>query len=1020
MQLARSLLSVAAPLFAASAAALGQERIVAFEPPAAGGYALTDGSQPVQIVVDQGDWPGVQRAAGDLAADFGRVTGLNGSVLYASGGSDAAAAAAAGVVGADLLRNGSASVGSAAADPGVIIVGTLGKSALVDAMAQAGLVDASEIEGEWESFVTQIVYSSDPDAGSALVVAGSDKRGTIYGLYDISEQIGVSPWYFMADVPAQSHDAVYVTKSKVQGPPSVKYRGFFINDESPSLTGWINANYPEGEYGPGFNFDFYKHVFELLLRLRANYLWPAMWNSMFNVDDPRNQPMADSYGIVMGTSHTEPMMRATKEWSVLGEGEWAWDANSDGLRPFFFEGAERAKGYESLFTVGMRGVHDTAMSDDVQTGLLETVVDAQRDILADVYEVDDSSAIPQMWCLYKEVQAYYEQGMRVPDDVTLLWADDNWGSVRRLPTGDEIDRPGGAGVYYHFDYVGDPRDYKWINTVQLQKTWEQMHLTYERNARQIWIVNVGDIKPKEIPITHFFDIAYDFTRWSHDSVPEWTAEWASLTFGSDYAEDIADVVNRYGKLAIKRKYELVDSTTYSIINYEEAESLLAEWKSLSEKAQGIYDQLTDAWKPAFFETILHPVLAGATVYDIHISSAKNNLYASQGRNSANMWADYVLELFDRDHDLTVQYHTLLNSKWEHMMDQTHLGYEYWQQPMRQQTPALKYVQTKERSLRGDLGVSVEGSNASVPGDDQWHDLSSNTLSLPPIDPYGPSRWIEIYSTGVNPVSWTISAEPFVVVSQAEGTLSGPDGDGDMEVRVELSIDWDSAPDTFGETTINISSSADYGTQFSMPQVVLPYNSTAAPTSFAGHVESDAHVSIEAEHFAGADAALAEMPAPDGEPGYLVLPGYGRHLSGVELVPAMAPSLAAPAGPHLAYPFYTFAAAPAGDGANLTLFLAPSLNYIAGRPLRYAVQIDGQDVREVGWIEDRPDGALPVGWERAVADGAWASVTGNWSVAPGEHVLRYWALEPGVVLMKAVLDLGGVRESYLGPPESVMV
>lgn len=318
-------------------------------------------------------------------------------------------------------------------------------------------------------------------------------------MYSVSEQIGVSPWYWFADSAPQQHSSVYATDcTVVQGPPSVKYRGFFLNDEAPALTGYIMGKYPAGEYGPGYGSGFYHSVFELLLRLRANYLWPAQWNEMFNVDDPRSQPMADEYAIVMGTSHTEPMMRATKEWSIFGDGDWQFNTNNQSIIPFFREGAERTQPYEGVLTMGMRGSGDTALAPGIETELLESVVAAQTRILDDIWgeaAVQNPDIVPQMWCLYKEVQGYYEAGMRVPDYITLLWAEDNWGNARRLPIGNETERAGGAGVYYHFDYVGDPRDYKWINTVQLQKTWEQMHLAYERQARRIWIVNVGDLKP---------------------------------------------------------------------------------------------------------------------------------------------------------------------------------------------------------------------------------------------------------------------------------------------------------------------------------------------------------------------------------------------------------------------------------------------------------------------------------------------------------------------------------------------
>jgi hypothetical protein len=455
--------------------ALAQEAIISFtkekDSYQLAGHNLGSGS----ILLDSDDWAGVLRAAQDLAWDFGRVTGSNFT--------------------REIINGTASSTNSKSSHKGsVIIAGTIGKSRLIDSLVDSGKLKISSTEGKWESFQTQIV--SNPIAGisSALVISGSDKRGTIYGLYDISEQIGVSPWYWFADVAPDQQSEIYaLSKPKIQGPPSIKYRGIFINDEQPAITNWINQYYPRAKYGPGFNADFYSHVFELLLRLRANYLWPAEWSNIFALDDPRNSPTADEYGIVMGTSHTEPMMRWTMEQQIFLDGAWNWDTNKANVTEFMKEGVERSKNYESLYTLGMRGVGDNA-SPTMTAPLLENLVVAQQQILSEVFNTTDVSSIPQMWCLYKEVGGYFQQGLDVPEDITLLWADDNWGNIQRLPLSNETSRSGGAGVYYHFDYVGGPTDYKWINTISLQKTWEQMHLAYEREARQIWIVNIGDLK----------------------------------------------------------------------------------------------------------------------------------------------------------------------------------------------------------------------------------------------------------------------------------------------------------------------------------------------------------------------------------------------------------------------------------------------------------------------------------------------------------------------------------------------
>lgn len=801
----------------------------------------------------------------------------------------------------------------------------------------------------------------------------------------------------------------------VQKSPSVKYRGFFLNDEAPALTGYINAKFPPSPYGPGFNADFYKTVFELLLRLRANYLWPAQWNSMFNVDDPRSQALADEYGIVMGTSHTEPMMRATKEWNVFGKGPWQWNTNNASIYPFFVEGAERAKPYEGVLTMGMRGSGDTALGAGIETDLLENVVQAQTQILENIWGADAVSnpdIVPQMWCLYKEVQGYYEAGMTVPDYITLLWTDDNWGNIRRLPLGNETSRSGGAGVYYHFDYVGDPRDYKWINTVQLQKTWEQMHLAYERDARQIWVVNVGDLKPLELPISHFFDLAYDIDVWSKDSVPAWLKQWASREFGPAVAAQTAQLMNNYSIAAGRRKYELVDPTTYSLVDYSEADNVLAAWQNMANVAQSIYDSLPQATKAAFFEMVYHPVTAGFTFYDIMISSARNNLYAKQGRNSANAVAQHVLNQFDRDHQLTVQYNSLLGGKWNHMMDQTHIGYQYWQQPMRQALPGLQYVQLQERDLAGDMGVSIETSNATVPGDDMYHTLSSNALTMAPFDNHGvSSRWIDIYAMGTNDFNWNITANAsFVSFSQASGSLSAK---GNTDTRIWVTVDWSKVPNANGTVMLNVSSSRDYGTQYSMPQLMLPYNKNTFPSSFTnGFVESDQHISIELEHW----SSITNSSTAN----YQVIPGLSRTLSGVTLFPVTAPSQSTANAPGLTYNLYTFSPASVTNITNITVVTTTSLNTIPERPLRYAIQLDDQPVKTVQYVIDQPAGALPLGWTTAVANNAWYSTSNFTYSGPGEHTLKIWALEPGLVLNTAWVDLGGIRPSYLGPPESLRV
>ncbi|KAK5947409.1 hypothetical protein PMZ80_001559 [Knufia obscura] len=975
-----------------------------------GGFLLADATSGPSIAVADNDWYGVQRAAQDLALDFGRVTGVNGTAQR---------------------------VNSNSSSQYTIIAGTIGRSDVLNSLISAGQVDVTRTQGQWEAYQIQQVNIN---GSRSLVIAGADKRGTIFGIYEISQQIGVSPWWWFADISTIQQDQIYATAASIYRPsPSVKYRGIFINDEQPGLTNWIRENYPDVEYGAGFTHPFYSTVFELLLRLRANYFWPAMWGSMFYVDDIQNGKTADDYGIVMGTSHTEPLARATNEQSNFLNGTWSWAYNQQNVTEFMRQGVERAQPFETLYTLGMRGLGDVA-SPTLNASSLEDIVQTQQDILRDVYNTTDLTGVPQMWCLYKEVSEYFAEGLQVPDDVTLLWAEDNWGNAQRLPLANETSRSGGAGLYYHADYVGDPRDYKWINTINLNKQWYELQQAYERGAQTIWILNVGDLKPLELPITHFLDVAYDAITLSQpNSGAIWLYQWASRSFGPELAPQISQIMANYSVLAGRRKYELLDSNTYSLINYDEANTVLAEWKTLADAAQMVHGALPAEAQPGFFELILHPCLAGQLMHQLYVDIARNNIYAQQGRTSTNMLAQTTLQLFDNDHMLTQRYHELLNGKWNNMLDQTHIGYQYWQQPMRNALPPLAYVQQREISLAGPLGVTCEGTNGTVPGDDKYHSLSGNAIALPAMDPFGPqTRWIEIFNRGTGPVNYNVSCdEPAVSFSPTTTGVLGRNG-SDLDVRLYVSVDWDQITNASSMATINVTTSTVteqdyinatdhlYG-NFGMPQIMLQLNKTSISddTSLVAgtFVESDRQISMEAAHYTNItnDTSL---------PYLFEVPGLSRTLSGsgISLGPFNTTSTleVSNSTPHLTYDFYTFTTS---QLANLTLYFAPGLNTDPERPLQYAVQLtpfspsnatnstSDDGIQTIQPVPSTRLGVLPSIWSSMVADADLPSNT-TWNITEtGAHRLDVWLLEPGLVLQKIVLDLGGVVRSYLGPTES---
>lgn len=444
------------------------------------GLLLASPSAPPAILVSAKELGPAARAIKDLAADFGRVLGKNATITTAT----------------TLPKSGDASA---------IIIGTLGSSELIDQLVKDGQFDATAIKGKWEAYASHIVTGADGKP-IALAIAGSDARGTVFGAYDISQQIGVSPWYYWADVPPKKRQYIFApTVSKVYGPPSVKYRGLFINDEAPALSNWVKGHFPKGSGGNSFTSPFYANVLELLLRLKGNYFWPAMWGESFYLDDTQNGPLAHSYGVFVGTSHHEPMARSDAEQTRYCQ-PWDWTRNKANIQEFMTEGASRSKGWGTVYTLGMRGSGDAA-SPTLNAKTLEEVIKWQQTTLASTLG-KPLGDIPQAWVMYKEVPGYWQKGMTVGEDVTLLWTDDNRGNIRRVPTAAELNRKGGAGMYYHFDYVGSPRNYKWINTIQLQKTWEQMHLAYGTGIRNSWIVNVGDLKA----LVCRFGLCFRFSR----------------------------------------------------------------------------------------------------------------------------------------------------------------------------------------------------------------------------------------------------------------------------------------------------------------------------------------------------------------------------------------------------------------------------------------------------------------------------------------------------------------------------
>ena len=599
-----------------------------------------------------------------------------------------------------------------------VIIGNY-HSAIIQKLIAAGKIDKEQLINKNEKFLLQVIAKPADGVDEALVIAGSDKRGTIYGIYELSKQMGVSPWYWWADVPVIQQENVYIKPGiYTDGEPKVEYRGIFINDEWPSFENWAKAKFG------GINSKVYKHVFELVLRLKGNFVWPAMWGSAFYDDDPQNGQLANTMGIVMGTSHHEPMALAQQDWKRRGKGEWDYNHNAQNLRDFWTYGIERAKNWESVITVGMRGDGDEPMSEGANISLLENIVKDQRKIIEKVTG-KKAKETPQVWALYKEVQEYYDKGMRVPDDITLLLCDDNWGNVRKLPNLNEKPRSGGYGMYYHFDYVGAPRNSKWININPIPRIWEQMNLTYEYGVRKLWIVNVGDLKPMEYPITFFLDMAWNPEKFNAQNLQQHTEDFCAQLFGSQYAKEAARILSLYAKYNRRVTPETLNAKTYSF-NYGEWERVVDEYNALALDAHNLGFLLPATYRDTYDQIISYPVQACSNLYNMYYAQAKNHALAAKLDPEANQWADKVESCYLRDSLLSHYYNKVIsNGKWNHMMDQIHIGYTSWNNPQKQIMPKVIRVPEKEKTytfqeIDGYVAMEAEHfTRAIAEGETSW-------------------------------------------------------------------------------------------------------------------------------------------------------------------------------------------------------------------------------------------------------------------------------------------------------------
>ncbi len=939
-------------------------------------FPIVANGNAASIYVDTADWKGVIRAVNDLGKDIGKVTGTASVIVEKK----------------------------SYPTKGVILVGTIGKSKLIDQLIAKKKIDVSQIKGQWESYLIQTVDGN-------LVVAGSDKRGTIYGIYDVSEKIGVSPWYFWADVPVKKSKELWVQFGRyVQESPKVKYRGIFINDESPSFTGWCNAKFG------GVNSKMYANMFELLLRLKANFLWPAMWGNAFNEDDPMSPVVANDYGIVMGNSHHEPMMRSQKEYTNRKQdiGPWDFVTNSANLEKFWFDGLNRNKNFDNVITMGMRGDGDVAMGkgedlENIKT--LQNVVKSQREIIQKVYN-DDPANHPQLWAIFTEVQRYYDAGLTVPDDIILLFCDNNWGYIRRTYPAKEKNRIGGGGMYYHIDMNGGPWNDRWVNTTTLPKLREQFNLAYQSGIDKLWVVNVGDLKPKEIPIDFIMHYAWNPEAVTADKTMDYSINWATKTFGSEHAVEIADIVSKYPKYNLWRKAEVQVPNIFSIVNFNEGDRVINMWRDVANKAEALKSKLAPEAQDAYYQLVLYPAKASAGVAEMYIAADKNILYAKQKRVSANDYAKRVSDLFETDKKLSQFYNdSIANGKWKNMMSDKHIGYRMWSMPRENTMPIVVNVTPLAIPT---MGVAVEGSEQAWPG-------SAEKAALPIFDgltkqPY----YIDVFNRGTGSFSFQAEANhPWIKLSLTKATV-------EKDSRINVDIDWKNLPFGKSDGSIDIKQGDSLvHVQVSAIKADIP----AATEPYFGSLTGE--FSIPAPMF------NANMPS--GTAKWILLPDLGRDKACMGIYPVTAASATPQSAPRLEYKIYL-----AENGlSTFCLGILPTQDVNPERGLRIAVSIDNEesqilDARK-GLVDtfneytptnlanskvlkplprqNREIALVGVGRNRRneIFDNIrWLDIKLDVK-EPGFHTLKVFMIDPEVVLERIVVNPNNKYPSYFGAP-----
>lgn len=896
-----------------------------------------------------------------------------------------------------------------------VIYGTIGRSAILDELEQLGKIDLSDVRGKWEVYGFWLVENPFPCIKCALVIAGSDKRGTIYGLFHISELIGVSPLIDWSDVRPEKKSQVVFTDevNMISKVPSVKYRGFFINDEWPSFGTWANHHFG------GFNSTMYEHVFELLLRLKGNYLWPAMWSSCFSCDGPglANAELADEYGVVMGTSHHEPCIRHGEEYryvrgenSIYGD---AWDfiTNREGIIRFWKDGLKRNGKFENIITLGMRGECDTAILSEESTledniTLLKEVIKTQNQLIQEII-CSDLLQVPRLFVLFTEVEAFFYGDSKTKglmndlllDGVTLMLCDDNYGNIRSLPTQEMRRHRGGYGLYYHLDFHGGPYAYDWMNTNYLPKMWEQLTTAYDYGIQEVWVANVGDISLLEYPLSYFMDMAYDMESMGSsmpNQIEAYTRQWINKQFNGAFSkgdmEFIKIILDGYSRINHNRKPELMNVDVYHPVHYSEAKDLIALAEYLSSLAEELRKRCPEQSLPSFYELVYYPAIASMNILKMWLFATINEYYAKQGRVEANDYADEVAYCIDYDHRLTSEYNRIGAGKWYGMGMSEHIGFVHWCEEDCKYPRMVRIAPVSKPRLIVAASNSIEYTIGTRWSGDQIVVTDFLEQHVQEVD-------IELACGSIEPISYKVTSDcPWLMLSTSGGTVVLKDI---LTLKINRKLFKGRAT---GEVWIK--------TDFSNAKIIVEAQNTDItglnPMTF---LEANGYIAIEAEHYCKKEDVKGA--------GFYKLDQYGRTLSGMKVLPPIRSDFTrSKTRPYLEYSFI-----PESEGMyHIDIYLAPSNPAYINYGIYIGIQMNN-GTQAVECVLS-PDYASLCSCKEYV-EGVKNNIRIHHSMVEcvkGINYLRLYAVSPSVVIEKIVLfsENSSIQESYLGPKESYYV